>query len=131
MAKGSAVIVIDSDKIDFYKNYLQFMKPVSPISKLRNKQLEVLAMFLYERGEISKKVTDQSLIPKILFAPDTRNRIIELANISNVNYYGMTSIFKKLGIIKDGDISKRIIPELVNNKYTLAISFVVNDEGNI
>jgi|GEM_PF-5895507 len=128
MAKGNSVIIIDANKLDFYKNFLDFLRPISPINKLRNKQLLILAALLYKRNDISSKVVDAALIPKILFSTDVRDSIIKTCSISLMNYYGVIAVFKKLGIIVNGDISKKVIPELENDKFTLVIAFNIKDE---
>ena len=123
MAKGCSAVVIHSDRLDFYKNFLNFLKPIHPISKLRNKQLEVLSALLYKRAEISEKVTDPALIPKLLFSADTREDVLKMCGISAMNYYGMMAEMKKLKIVADNDLSKKVIPEPVNGKFSLVISF--------
>jgi len=128
MAKGNSAIVIDSDRIDFYKHFLNFMKPINPISKLQNKQIEILASLLYKRWEIEQKVNDYTLIPKLLFSIDSRNDIMKMCGITDTNYYGVISIFKKLKIIVDNDLSKKVIPESVNDKFSLIIAFTIHDK---
>jgi hypothetical protein len=128
MAKGNSAVVINSGRFDFYKNYLNFLKPINPISQLRNKQLEVLAALLYKREEISKRVNDLSLIPKLLFSADVRESILEMCHISETNYYGIVAALRKHKIVVDNDLSRKVIPEPVDNKFTLIISFTINDK---
>ena len=128
MAKGNSAIVINSNNLfKFYRYWLEFMRPLDPIAQLSPKQLEVLATFLYKRNEIEKGVVDEKLITKLLWSVDVRNSILESASISKHNYYNVISFFKKIGIIVDGDLNKKVIPELVNNKFSLIISFNVED----
>ena len=82
MAKGSSAVVISCDKFDFYRKFLEFIRPVKPVSELRNKQLDVLAALLWKRGEISNQVTNSSLIPQLLFSTDVRDSILKTCSIS-------------------------------------------------
>ena len=103
-----------------------FMSPLKPISLLRNKHIEILSVLLVKRYEILKSIKDPSLLPKLLFSIDVRDAIKESTNISTPNYYNAMAMFKKLGIIVDGDLDKRIIPELVDGKHSLLIAFRVD-----
>ena len=128
MAKGSSAVNIPcSGMFDFYKKYLLFIKPLNPISKLGDKHIDILATFLVKRHEICKSVKDESLIPKLLFATDVRESIREACKISIPNYYNVMAMFKKMGIIKENDLDKKLLPDLVENRFLLQMAFTVNE----
>jgi hypothetical protein len=128
MAKGnSAVNIPCSSMFDFYKKYLMFIKPLNPISKLGDKHLEILAALLVKRYEICKSLKDESLIPKLLFSTDVRDAVRTTCNISIPNYYNVVAMFKKIGIIKDNDLDKKLLPDLTDNKFLLQMAFTINE----
>ena len=128
MAKGRSGIGIHVGKMDFYKYYLGFIKPIHPINKLKNKQLEVLAVLMYERAEIESKISDPSLIPKLLLSSEVKEKILKQFHLSSSNYYGIISCLKRMKVIVDNDLSKKVIPEVVDGKFVLTVSFTVEDE---
>jgi len=128
MAKGSSAIVIKSDRLNFYKHWLQFIKPLTPVNKLRDKELEILAAFLYKREELSNRVKDVTLVTQLLFSQEIRESIMQICKVSYPNYYVLMSALKRVGIIINGDLSKKVIPELVNDKFTLVVSFTIENK---
>jgi len=131
MPKGSSAINIPcSGMLDFYKKYLLFIRPLKPISMLGNKQLEVLTAFLVKRHEIAESVKDEAIIPKLLFSNDVRKAIMESCNISSPSYYNIVAMFKREGIIEDNDFNKRVLPDLLNNKFLFKFGFTINEESN-
>jgi hypothetical protein len=105
------------------------MKPLNPVSKLAFKEMIVLSILLFKRQELTKSVRDESVISRLLFSIDVRDVVIEKSNISKSHYYVILSKLKKLGIIREnGDLDKRIIPDIENNKFSLLISFQINEK---
>jgi hypothetical protein len=128
MAKGtSAANIPCSSMYDFYKKYLLFIRPLNPVSKLGDKHIDILSAFLAKRYEISKVVSSDKVIPKLLFSTEVRDSIREMCNISIPNYYNVMAMFKKIGIIKDNDLDKKIMPEMVDNRFLLQIAFKINE----
>ena len=128
MIKGNSSIVIPcSTTLDFCKRWFAFMAPVEPISQLGRKPLELLTYLLCKRCEIAKAVNDESLIPKLLFSTDVRDALVESCNISVPGYYNNIALYKKLNIIVDNDLDKRIVPDVVDNKFSLFIMFKINE----
>jgi len=128
MVKGNSSINLTcSSLLDFYKKWLLFIKPLEPISKLGTKPMEALAVLLTKRYEISKGVTEPKLIPQLLFSVETRNCVMESIETSKAGYYNLISLFKSIGVIQNGDLNRRIIPDISNNKFTLLVAFNINE----
>jgi hypothetical protein len=127
--KGSSAISIPCDgEMDFYIKCLSFMKPLYPVSKLPFKQIETLAAILCKRRELTKLVKDENMIPRLLFSTEVKNAVMKLAKLSKSHYYLTISNLKKLDIIKEnGDLDKRVIFDIENNKFSLLISFQIRN----
>ena len=116
---------IKTDKNNFYYLWLQFLKPYH---KLTNKEIELLALFLKKREELSRNINDNNLIDKMLFNKDTKADIRAIMNYETYQVFNnmMTSLRKK-GAIVDNSINKGLIPKLEGNNFKLIFNFNINE----
>ena len=63
---------------NFFRYWLQFIKPLHGLSY---KEMEVLASFLRMRYELSKSISNDELLDKVLMNADTKRVIREEHNI--------------------------------------------------
>jgi len=126
MAKGSSAVNVPcEDMFGFYKKYLLFIRPLHPVSRLGDQQIDILACLLTKRFEICKTLKDVHLIGKLLFSLEVRNSIMESLGISSARYYNVVARFRKFGIIEDGDFNKKLLPDLNGGRFSLHLAFVV------
>lgn len=105
----------------FFKYWVEF---TWPIHRLSPAEMRILSCFLRERYFLSKKVSDEKLLDKIIFNTDIRKKIVEECQISKVFLSTKLGKFKKTGIIIDGKINPRLIPRIKDEKdFKLLIFF--------
>ena len=116
---------IKTDKNNFYYLWLQFLKPYH---KLTNKEIELLALFLKKREELSRSINDNNLIDKMLFNKDTKADIRAIMNYETYQVFNnmMTSLRKK-GAIVDNSINKGLVPKLEGDNFKLIFNFNINE----
>ena len=69
---------IEVTRKSLYLYWLTFLKPYH---KLRQQEIETMALFLYYRYQLSEEVSNQELVDKLLFSSDTKKSILSLIHI--------------------------------------------------
>jgi hypothetical protein len=113
----------------FFIYWLQFLKPYH---KLRNKEIEMLSLFLVKRHELSQKIKDDELIDKLLFDKNIKAEIRKEMEYTTYQVFNnmMTSLRNK-GAIINNKINKGLIPNYNNEtkNFKLIFNFNITDES--
>ena len=112
--------------------YLYWLTFLKPYHKLRQQEIETMALFLYYRYQLSEEVSNQDLVDKLLFSADTKKSIMQDLNISN-NYVfnNLLSTLRKKGVItKDNKINPVLIPSISKDSlnFKLIFNFELKDD---
>lgn len=126
MIKNTTVVGIPTTlDIQFFKYWVEFLRP---LHKINPRDVEVMAMFLYKRHQLSKKISDEDLLNKTLMSSSMRKEIREELNI-NVGYFQviMNHLRNKKAIV-DNKINPKFIPKLDDTQgdYKLIVQFSFN-----
>ena len=121
------VKTLNVNKKLFFKRWLDFLKPYH---KLRPKEIEFLAILLYKRNILSGKVSDDSLVNKLLFDTDTRKEVREELNYNDAQTFNnmLYSLRKSNVLSSDNIIEPALIPNIKGNNFKLVFNFNVTDE---
>ena len=78
----------------YFRQVLEIIKPIPPLNTLRNKELDVLAEFLYYNYKYAK--LDKDVRSKVLFDYDTKLEMREHLNMDEQSFNNhLTSLRKK------------------------------------
>jgi len=95
---------------DFFKNWLIFLRPYH---ELTDRQIDLAASFLKKRYELSKDITNESLLDEVLMSESKKKEIIADCDISTTHFQVMMSALRKHNFIKeDNKINPKYIPSL-------------------
>jgi len=116
--------------------FLKWLDVTSSFNKLNNQQQQVLSLLLYYHYQYKKEITNNKILWKVIFDYDTKIKIMDdqLFEGKKMNSNGLHNILttlRKKGVIVDGEISKKFIPELTNDCKNFKIIFnfnIVNNE---
>lgn len=92
---------------EFFRAWLEVMRP---LHNLANKEMDFAAAFLKKRYELTKTMTDNRLIDRVLFDVDTKKAVAESVGMS---YSYMQYVFKKMrecGMIIGKSVSPKFLP---------------------
>lgn len=106
----------------FFKWWCIFLRP---FIKLTNREIDVMACFLKQRYELSKKVSDPKMLDALVMNKRTIEEIIKECQISQEYFYVVLSNLRKRGIIKNDAINPRLIPNIrqEDGRFQLLILF--------
>lgn len=93
----------------FFEYWLSFIKP---LHKLTAREVDVAASFLRQRHNLSKVISEQELLDKIVMNDDTKRKVREECNISKAHFQVIMTELKKNKFIINGKINQKFIPKL-------------------
>lgn len=113
---------------DFFRVWVEFLRPVH---KLPGREMDVLAAFLKRRYELSKIISNDDLLDKVLMSEDTKKEIKNELGITAKYFPVIMSNLRKKGVIQNNKIFLKLIPTLTPEGTGLMIHFDFKDEQHI
>ena len=118
MKNPDNVILVPCTKKSFFYKWLEFLKP---FHSLTNREMEIAASFLAKREELSKVISDNSIIDSVLMSEDTKKKIRE-------HFQVVMGELRKSKFIDNNSINPKFIPNLSDdNNVMLLIYYKFND----
>lgn len=93
----------------FFRYWFEFLKP---FHKLTDREIDVITAFTYERYMLSKVISDNDILDKVVMSEDTKKKVREEANITLAHFQVIMGKLRKNKIIVDGRINPRFIPNI-------------------
>lgn len=122
--KGVDNVVRIPCKLDysFFKMWFMFLQP---FHHLTEREMEVATSFVKQRYELSKVVSDNDILDKLVMSEDTKRRVREECNITLPHFQVIMGKLRKNNIIIDGKLNPRYIPRVVeeNSSFKLMLLF--------
>lgn len=109
-ANNAFHITPNEDK-DFFTWWCIALRMLIPLT---NREVQVLASFLRRREELSKHISDPSILDAMLMSEDTKRKVQEECNITLQHFYVVMSSLRKSGVIEHNTINLRLIPNVRN-----------------
>lgn len=96
----------------FFKIWCIYQRPTIDLT---NKELDVVASFLKQRYELSKKIADPAILDSQTMSNDTKRKVIQECGITQQHFYVVMSTLRKKGVITEVGIHPRLIPNIRPN----------------
>ena len=109
MIKPNAVVRIPTTLDSFFKQWLIFLKP---FHGLTDRQIDIAAVFLKQRYELSKVISDEKLLDENVMSESTKKQVREECNITLPHFQVIMGKLRKNKVIVDGKINPRFIPNI-------------------
>lgn len=106
----------------FFKMWFMFLQP---FHHLTDREMEVATSLVKQRYELSKVVSDETILDKLVMSEDTKKKVREECNITLPHFQVIMGKLRRNNIIVDGKINPRYIPRIVeeNNSFKLMLLF--------
>ena len=122
--KGVDNVVRIPCKLDysFFKMWFMFLQP---FHRLTEREMEVATSFIKQRYELSKVVSDNDILDKLVMSEDTKRKVREECNITLPHFQVIMGKLRKNSIIVDGKLNPRYIPRVIeeNGSFKLMLLF--------
>jgi hypothetical protein len=102
----------------FFRYWLEFLRP---IHKLTNREIEVAELFLKHRYQLSKVVSDEELLDKIVMGEDVKKQIRETLGITLEHFQVIMSKLRKRKVIEDNKLNRKFLPNLIKSENTFSL----------
>lgn len=109
--KPSCLIRVPSslDGGTFFHWWIRFL---NPFHDLTSREMDVAAAFFQYRYELSKEVSDPSLLDKLAIDTDARQVVKDRMKLSSGYINLIMCRLRKCGIIKDNKFNPRFVPDI-------------------
>ena len=122
--KGVDNVVRIPCKLDysFFKMWFMFLQP---FHHLTEREMEVATSFVKQRYELSKVVSDNDILDRLVMSEDTKRKVREECNITLPHFQVIMGKLRKNNIIIDGKLNPRYIPRVIeeNRSFKLMLLF--------
>ena len=122
--KGVDNVVRIPCKLDysFFKMWFMFLQP---FHHLTEREMEVATSFVKQRYELSKVVSDNDILDRLVMSEDTKTKVREECNITLPHFQVIMGKLRKNNIIIDGKLKPRYIPRVIeeNGSFKLMLLF--------
>jgi len=123
---NNIVTVPTSLGTEFFKWWCIFLRP---FINLTNREIDVVASFLKQRWELSKHISDPTILDKMAMSEDTKMKVQEECNITSQHLYVVMSNLRKNKVIVNNVLNPRLVPNIRkddNGTFQLLILFKDN-----
>lgn len=97
----------------FFEHWLNFLRP---LHNLNEGQIRLLAAFIKERYELSKKINDQDYLDTVLMSVETRKKIRLSLDMKSSHFNILMYQLKQSGVIVNDKINPKLIPNITDEK---------------
>lgn len=119
------VIRIPTNLKMFFRYWFLFL---APFHKLSGREIDIAALLIYNRYELSKVISDNEILDKVLMSADTRKKILEETNIS-LNYYQLIlGKLKKNKVIINNRINPKFVPNITEDSGAFKLMLLFDIE---
>lgn len=127
---NNVIRIPTSLKGNFFRMWIEFL---TPLHDLTNREKDVLAALLKIRFELSKSISDDALLDKIVMSGEMKAKVKQEAGVSNAFYQVILGKLKKNNLIVNGRIEPKLIPKIPEESASscqLLLYFDLNAKDN-
>jgi hypothetical protein len=114
---------IASFKVEYKKLFTYWLIVTKLLHKLTDKEIELLAVLLYKRMELSKDITNEKYLNKVLFDADTKKELEKELDVNNLRIQNILSSLRRKNVVIDNRINPKFIPNIEHNAKNFRIVF--------
>ena len=126
--KPNNVIRVPCDKKDLFKYWLEFL---AQFHHLTGRELEVAALYLEKRYELSKVILDPILLDRTLFSEDVQREIKDICGMSSPHYQVILSKLKSKQFFLNKQINPRLIPNIRENEGMFQLLLILDCQNEV
>lgn len=120
--KVDSVIKIPTTLDDFFRYWFEFLKP---FHQLTGREIDVATALVKQRYKLSKVITDNNILDKVVMSEDTRKLVREECKLSLPHFQVIMGKLKKHKVIINSRINPKFIPNVIeeNGNFQLLLLF--------
>jgi len=124
--KVNKMVEVPCTSENFYRLWLSFM---IPFHKFTPQVIMIAGELLKHRQRLSKVISDERILSKVLLGAEVRNEILKACNCTLSTFRVTINKLKKAKFLVDGRIEPRFIPNIGDSKtFNVMLAFRLKDE---
>lgn len=129
LPKPNNVITIpcDFESTEFYKKWCNMLRP---FVSLTNKEVDVVANFLYQRYKLSKLISDPQILDTMVMSEDIKIKVMEGSNITKQHFYVIMSNLRKNNVIVGNVLNSKLIPNRRDDSGIFQLIFLFKNNSS-
>lgn len=115
---------------NFFRIWFEFL---APLHGLTNREMDVIAAFVKQRFILSKSISDEDILDKVVMSDDTKAKVKEECGVSDAFFHVIMGKLRKNKIIVGDRINPKLIPKDINEgdtSFQLLLHFDLNGDSN-
>ena len=127
---NNVIRIPTSLKGEFFRIWIEYLTPLHNLTK---REKDVVAAFLKARFELSKSVSDNVLLDKIVMSDDVKNQVKAECGVSDAFFQVILGKLRRTGVITNGKINPLLIPKNIkpdDQSFQLLLYFDLNATNN-
>lgn len=96
-------------KDSFFKYWFEFLRP---LHRLTPRETDVITAFVKQRYELSKLTKDDFMLDQVLMTQEIKEKVRNECGLSLPHFQVIMGKLREGGLIIDGSINKRFIPNI-------------------
>jgi len=129
MLKNTTVVSVPTNlDLQFFKYWVEFLRP---LHKINPRDIELMAMLLYKRYQLSKVIQDEKVLNTTLMSGKIRKEIRNKLNVTSNYFQVMLKHLRDKKAIVGDTINPKLIPKLDDTceDYKLIVQFSFNERN--
>lgn len=121
-----SVIRIPTSVDKFFRYWFEFLRP---FHSLTNRETDVITSFTKKRFYLSKDISNEDLLDKVLMSDDIKKEVREECNISLPHFQVIMGKLRENKLIVDNKVNPRYIPNIIekDGNFKLLLLFDLNE----
>lgn len=122
-----SVIRIPTSVDKFFRYWFEFLRP---FHSLTNRETDVITSFTKKRFYLSKDISNDDLLDKVLMSDDIKKEVREECNISLPHFQVIMGKLRENKLIVNNKVNPRYIPNIIekDGNFKLLLLFDLNEE---
>lgn len=106
----------------FFRYWFMFLKP---FHNLTDREIDVITCFVKHRYELSKVISDEDVLDKVVMNEDTKRNVREECQVSLPHFQVIMGKLRQNNVIVNGKINPKFIPRIKedSNSFQLLLYF--------
>ena len=119
--KPNNLLPIKCTEDSFYRLWIEFL---APFHKLTSRERDVAARILAQYFKLRESISDPVVLKEVMWSQTSRKDMRESLKMSPAHFQMVLGELKKAGVLVDGDLNKRYIPQKTDDsRFVFQIVF--------
>lgn len=118
---------IDTTQKKVYRQVLEIIRSIPPLTKLRNRELDVLSILMYYNYKYRN--VEEDIRWRVILDPSTKREMQKEIHMSEDAFNNNFSLIRKSGLIDKDNRIPKFLQLMIGDKYDVRFNFNIKEDG--